>query len=71
MGNTIFIEERRVCIKPVRSRLETIQKLRPPATVKRCRGFAEMVNFLSIFSPDLQKLLRPLYDLTRKGRHFI
>ena len=26
MGNTIFIGGRRVCIKPLRSRLETIQK---------------------------------------------
>ena len=30
-----------------------------------------MVNLLSIFCPDLQKLLKPIYDLTRKGRHFI
>ena len=27
-----------------------------------------MVNFLSIFCPELQKLLKPIYDLTRKGR---
>ena len=30
-----------------------------------------MVNFLSIFYPDLQKLLKPIYDLTRKGKPFI
>ena len=30
-----------------------------------------MVNFVSIFCPDLQKLLQPIYDLTRKGRPFI
>ena len=29
-----------------------------------------MVNFLSIFCQDLQKLLNPIYDLTRKGRSF-
>ena len=29
MGNTIFIKERRVCVKPMRSRLEAIQKLKP------------------------------------------
>ena len=62
MGNTIFIEDRRVCNKPLRSRLEDIQKLRPPMTVKGCRSFAEMVNFLSIFYPELQKLLMPIYD---------
>ena len=40
-------------------------------TVKGCRSFAGMVNFLSIFCPELQKLLKPIYDLTRKGRQFI
>ena len=27
-----------------------------------------MMNFVSIFCPELQKLLKPIYDLTRKGR---
>ena len=40
-------------------------------TVKGCRSFAGMVNFLSIFCSELQKLLKPIYDLTRKGRQFI
>ena len=30
-----------------------------------------MVNFLSMFCPELQKLLKPIYVLTRKGRPFI
>ena len=30
-----------------------------------------MVNYLIMFCPELQKLLKPIYDLTRKGRHFI
>ena len=30
-----------------------------------------MVNFLSMICPELQKLLKPIYDLTRKGRQFI
>ena len=29
-----------------------------------------MVNFLSMFCPELQKLLKPIYHLTRKGRPF-
>ena len=71
MGNTIFIQERRrVCVRLLHSRLEAIQKLRPPTTVKGCRSFAGMVNFLSIFCQDLQKLLKPIYDLTRKDRPF-
>ena len=71
MGNTIFIKDRRVCVKPLRSRLEAIQKLKPPYNCKSCRSFAGMVNFMSIFCPELQKLLKPIYDLTRKGRPFI
>ena len=30
-----------------------------------------MVNLLSLFYPELQRLLKPIYDLTRKGRQFI
>ena len=70
MGNEIFIMNKRVCIKPLRNRLEAIQKLEPPTSVKGCRCFAGMVNFLSMFCPELQKLLKPIYDLTRKGRPF-
>ena len=70
MGNTIFIQGKRVCVKPLCSRLEAIQKLEPPVTVKGCRHFAGMVNFHSISCQDLQKLLKPIYDLTRKGRPF-
>ena len=29
MGNTTFIKEKKVCVKPLRSRLEAIQKLKP------------------------------------------
>ena len=71
MGNEIFIKDKRVCIKPLRNRLKAIQKLQCPTTVKGCRSFAGMVNFLSMFCPELQKLLKPIYDLTRKGRPFL
>ena len=71
MGNTIFIKERRVCIKPLHSRLEVIQKVKAPTTAKQCKSFAGMVNFVSIFCPELQRLLKPIYDLTRKGKQFV
>ena len=47
MGNTIFIKERRVCVKPLHSRLEVIQKVKVPTTAKQCKSFAGMVNFVS------------------------
>ena len=71
MGNEIFIQNKRVCVKPLRSRLEAIQKWHPPTMAKRCRSFAGMVNFLSMFCPELQKLIKPIYSLTRKGRPFV
>ena len=71
IGNTIFIRNRRLCVKPLRSRIGVIQKLKPPMAIKECRSFTGMVIFVSIFCPELQGLLKPIYDLTRKGRHFV
>ena len=71
MGNTIFIRDKRVCVRPLRSQIEAIQKLEAPTTIKGCRSFVGMVNFVSIFSLELWKLLKPVYDLTKKGRQFV
>ena len=71
MGNTIFMENKQVQVKPLRSRLEAIQRLKPPTTPKGCRSLVGMVNFVSMFCTELQKLLKPIYDLTRKGRPFV
>ena len=38
MGNVIFIKDRKVCVKPLKSRIEAIQKLTPPTTPKGCRS---------------------------------
>ena len=71
MENTIFIKDGKVCIKPLRNRIEAILKLETPKMLKGCRSFMGMVNFLSMFCPELQKLHKPIYDLTRKGRPFM
>ena len=71
MGNTIFIRNKRVSVRPLRSQIEVIQKLKPPTTIKGCQSYLGMVNFVSIFCPELQKLLKPIYDLTRKGKQFL
>ena len=49
MGNEIIIQNRKVCVQPLRNRLEVIQRLQPPTTVKRYRHFAGMVNFGACF----------------------
>ena len=71
MENVICIKDRKVCVKPLRSRSEAIQKLHLPTTPKGCTRFMGMVNSLSMFCLELQKLLKPIYKLTRKGRQFI
>ena len=48
-----------------------IQRIKAPTTTKQCKHFAGMDNFVSIFCSELQRLLKPIYDLTRKGRQFI
>ena len=58
-------------LRLLHNRLEAIQRLKPLTTIIGCRSFAGIVNILSIFCPDLQKLLKSIYDLTRKDRHFI
>ena len=65
------LRRKRVCVNPLRSRLEAIKKLKPPTNQKGCRSFAGIVNFVSIFCPELQKLLKPVYELTKKGRPFV
>ena len=55
MGKTIFIRNKRVYVRPLRSQIEAIKKLKPPTMIKGCRSFAGMVNFVSIFCPELQK----------------
>ena len=58
-------------VKLLRSRLEAIQRLKLPVTPKGCKSFARMVNFVSMFCLELQKLLKPIYDLTKKGKPFL
>ena len=53
MGNTIFIKERRVHVKPLHSQLEAKLKIKLPTMAKQCKSFAGMVNFVSIFCLDL------------------
>ena len=71
MGNVFHINGSTISITPLWSRVEAIQKLQPPANVKGCKSFCGVVNYLSIFCRHLQKLLKPIYDLTKKGRPFV
>ena len=71
MGNVFHINGSTISITPLQSRVEAIQKLQPPTNVKGCKSFCGVVNYLSIFCRNLQKLLKSIYDLTKKGRPFV
>ena len=66
LGNVFHIENGVITITPMKSRIEAIQKLLPLTTVKACKSFCKVVNYLSLFCKDLQKILKPIYELTRK-----
>ena len=70
LGNVFHIEHGVITITPMKSRIEAIQKLLSPTTVKECKSFCGVVNYLSLFCKDLQKTLKPIYELTRKEMPF-
>ena len=70
MGVIIKIEDGMPKMQPLKSRIEAIQKVKPPKTVKECRSFCGMVNYMSVFLPSLQEKLIPIYFITRKGIPF-
>ena len=71
MGNEFNINKRTMTVTPLRTRTEAIAKIPTPRTPKQCKSFCGVVNYLSLFCKDLQKLLKPIVELTRKGRPFI
>ena len=58
-------------INPLHSHTEAIGKISTPKTAKQCKSFCGVVNYLSLFCADLQTLLKPIVELTCKGRPFI
>ena len=50
----------------MKDKCEAIRRLDPPRTIRDCRNFCGMVNVLATFLKDLQKILIPIYNLTRK-----
>ena len=70
MGNQFIIRNKTMTITPLKGRTEAIQQIPTPHTPKECKSFCGMVNYVSLFCKDLQRLLRPIVELTRKGRPF-
>ena len=71
MGITILVEDEMPRIRSLKSRIDAIQKVKPPKTVRECRSFCGMVNYMSMSLPSLEEKLIPIYFITRKEYHFI
>ena len=70
MGFKFLIDKGRPSFTPMKDKCDSIRNLEPPKTVKDCRKFCGMVNFLATFLKDLQKYLVPIYNLTKKNTSF-
>ena len=70
IGLEFQVKDDKVCYTPLKDKCETIQNLDSPKTLKQTRAFCGMVNFLSLFLPDLRRLLIPIYNLQKKSKKF-
>ena len=70
MGFKFLIHKGRPSFTPMKDKCDSIRNLEPPKTVKDCRKFCGMVNFLATFSKDLQKHLVSIYNFTKKNTVF-
>jgi len=68
MGNKFAIIDQKMTVSALKSRTDAIQNIPQPQTPKALKSFCGVVNYLAMFCPGLQDMLRPLYELTRKGK---
>ena len=70
MGLEFLVEDDKVCYTPLKDKCKASQNLDSPKTLKQTRAFCGLVNFLSLFLPNLRRLLIPIYDLQKKSKKF-
>ena len=68
MGLEFQIQGDKVCYTPLKGKFDTLRNLESPKTLRQTRAFCRMVNFLSSFLSNLQRLLIPIYDLQNKDK---
>ena len=53
MRNAFVISQKNIMVTPLRSRTEAIVKIPTPRTLRQCKSFCGVVNYLALFCPDL------------------
>ena len=71
MGLEFLIKDGTAHYTAMRDKCDTIRNMKAPKSVKECRTFCGMVNFLSTFCKNLRQLLIPIYELTKKHARFV
>ncbi len=71
MGNEFKMHKKTMTVTPLKSRVDAIQAIPTPKTPKQCKSSYGVVNYLALFCEGLQKLLKPIQDLTRKHISFV
>ena len=70
MGLEFLIKNGTAHYTAMRDKCDAIRNMKVPKSVKECRMFCGMVNFLSTFCKNLRQLLIPIYELTKKHACF-
>ena len=70
MGLHFLIKDGKPCLELMKDKCDAIPSMLPLKSVKECRQFCGMVNFLSTFLPKLREYLIPIYALTKKKAVF-
>ena len=71
MGLEFLIKDGTAHYTAMQDKWDTIRSMKAPKSVKECRTFCRMVNFLSTFCKNLRQLLISIYELTKKHACFV
>ena len=70
MGLQFLVKDGVAHYTAMKEKCDAIRNMQTPKSVKECRTFCGMVNFLSTFCKNLRELLIPIYELTKKRARF-
>ena len=72
MGHRITINKAgEPCFQPMHNRCASIRQIPRPKTPKQVRRLVGAVNYVAGFFPNIQTILKPLHQLTRKKNKFV
>ena len=66
MGLQFLVKDGKAHYTAMKDKCDAIRNMQAPKSVKECRTFCGMVNFLSSFCKNCREMLIPIYELTKK-----